>query len=762
MSEGYASHDENNYQHDVDDTPATQESFDEEDSTIGDDASIDAAIAAFDLSSIEATSASVAPQDGVARKKKRSPLEIAAQFLGNFVQTLQWPMQISAYQEFGEEFLRLYSQWYHERQNIKKAEAQGAYKPTACRVNSGFLQPCDRAKGGPAYLSLRNESDAKCTEWSLIRGEFHLRMRTINNRTKRDEYIRLMAYSIWRMARLLLASIEGDFYGPHNLVADMLLIAHNKVFKELCKLDEFISVYKRIHKCVRDPEDPDVMYTRRFGTAAEPPGGVDPSTTSPVASPSQTDATHDMNIIPPTTNGKKTSTLPVSNLFAEETSKAPTTQSVEDVNKQWREKFAMFLAMAADSHNVQKMVDGNKKLAELNDFGNSLIRKEGGITTNVANILAVDERKPPATPKPNKKNPSKPLISPKLIYDRYSKKHRFTRDETAAESEIWGSKLDETMRRQLCQDHCLINSIRPHNFMLPGDKPSSQSKSNEQNTFNYDEDDPTPPAELNKIPLDKIGKAVLELDQHSMHIFYYTVRVFVRQSQTNKTIENITASEEALKKSDSAEKSTKVYFQQPPTPVGPVVQVIVDEATDKAASKKIRKTNNTVDALKKQVEDLHAELKSLRKLHKQKKKRKAAAEPEVTGVKGQGGLNEGAVQTNPISQDIPPAPPQVQAPPKINNPYLHLTKKQKKQRKQPPNLNKGKQQPHETTLNGGRGTGFNNTKKFKSPYHADSGEADVARNEPAGRGRGRGNGNSDGRFPGRGTGPGRGRGRGRH
>ena len=56
----------------------------------------------------------------------------------------------------------------------------------------------------------------------------------------------------------------------------------------------------------------------------------------------------------------------------------------------------MFLAMAADSHNVQKMMDGNKKLAELNDFGNSLIRKEGGITTNVANILAVDERKPPA------------------------------------------------------------------------------------------------------------------------------------------------------------------------------------------------------------------------------------------------------------------------------------------------------------------------------------------------------------------------------
>ena len=143
------------------------------------------------------------------RKKKFSPLKLAVQFLGRFVATLRWDTQSSAYREFGEKFLRLYSQWYNESQSIKNAEALGAYKPSACRVNSAFLQPCERVREGTAYKSLLAKFNAKCEKWSLARGSFHLEVRRMNNEAKREEILELMAFYIYRMASILLSTIEG-------------------------------------------------------------------------------------------------------------------------------------------------------------------------------------------------------------------------------------------------------------------------------------------------------------------------------------------------------------------------------------------------------------------------------------------------------------------------------------------------------------------------------------------------------------------------
>eukprot|EP00956_Cyclotella_meneghiniana_P029094 scaffold69418_cov60-Cyclotella_meneghiniana.AAC.1 len=83
-------------------------------------------------------------------------------------------------------------------------------------------------------------------------------MRNINNDERRLQLLEHAAVSIWRMARILLASIQAMVYDPHNLVADMLLVAHDRVLRELCDLEEFVSIYKRIHKCGREAEDPNV------------------------------------------------------------------------------------------------------------------------------------------------------------------------------------------------------------------------------------------------------------------------------------------------------------------------------------------------------------------------------------------------------------------------------------------------------------------------------------------------------------------------
>ena len=122
---------------------------------------------------------------------------------------------------------------------------------------------------------------------------------------------------------------------------------------------------------------------------------------------------------------------------------------------------------------LQQSTDTNHSIVShpslcLGEWGQDLIEKERGIYSAAAAKLIDDEAelKMPATPSRNMKPPTNRLASPRLIYDHYSKKYRFTRDETCTESEECLKKLDESMKKQLCKDECLINSIRSRLFKL--------------------------------------------------------------------------------------------------------------------------------------------------------------------------------------------------------------------------------------------------------------------------------------------------------
>ena len=248
--------------------------------------STDEQIAKMTLPPVEDTSTSVKPTDSILKaKKKLSPLDRAKQFFGLFVDGLRWDTQKTAYRQFGEEYLRQYSQWYHESQNMKTAEALSAYRPGSCKVNTDFLQPCDRVREGTAYQSLLATADAKCDEWSLERGAMHLKVRRMNNDAAKEALIELVAHSMWRMARILLSTILSEEYDAHNLVADMLILHHQAVLKKLCSLEEFIRLYKKINKCGRDIEDPDVMFARRFGIATESDASITNKDNQTPASP---------------------------------------------------------------------------------------------------------------------------------------------------------------------------------------------------------------------------------------------------------------------------------------------------------------------------------------------------------------------------------------------------------------------------------------------------------------------------------------------
>eukprot|EP00956_Cyclotella_meneghiniana_P041094 scaffold214645_cov20-Cyclotella_meneghiniana.AAC.1 len=86
---------------------------------------------------------------------------------------------------------------------------------------------------------------------------------------------------------------------------------------------------------------------------------------------------------------------------------------------------------------MQKMLESNSKMAELGKLGKDLINKDGGIMANVASHLAESVKPKPPTHSPSAKKPVKKAASPKVIYDSYSRKYRFTREVTAEEMKTW-------------------------------------------------------------------------------------------------------------------------------------------------------------------------------------------------------------------------------------------------------------------------------------------------------------------------------------
>ena len=116
----------------------------------------------------------------------------------------------------------------------------------------------------------------------------------------------------------------------------------------MCSLDIFIAAYKKMNKCGRDIEDPNVMYSRRFSLATELGESINNQVHQNPASPTD-DATRDVNMIPLSTTRKNTN-LPSTNLFGnnekEPTAAVAAPTSLEALHTAYRDKLAMIIAMA--------------------------------------------------------------------------------------------------------------------------------------------------------------------------------------------------------------------------------------------------------------------------------------------------------------------------------------------------------------------------------------------------------------------------------
>ena len=760
MSNEYDSRDDPNDQFDESGSATEQLLTQEGDE---DDSSIDAILATMDLPTVETPSTSVKPQGGVMVKSKRSPLDTAVLHLERFASKLRWSAQHSAYRQFGKIFLQKYANWYHESQSIQQAETQGAYKPQACEVKSTFLLPSERVREGEAYRHLLARANASCDRVTLERGGYHLEMRKINNEGAREMILELAAFSFWRMANTMLATLGAKAYNAHNLVADVLELDHETILKELCGLEEFIKFYKIKHRRSREVEDPDIMYDRRFGSAGEPDVSITDKVTSPPASPSESDAMRNIHSVPPTTGGKSSESLPTSNLF--DTTPTIDASILEKLNRDWSERCALILAACSDSENMKKLKEHNPQLADLGKIGQNLINKEGGIASTIAKKMVDPNTKPPSKPSANQTTPTKrkQLASPKIVFDRYSRKYRFTREETLDESVKRMKKVDETLLKHFCNNLCLINSIRDSNFQLPNEPPPQPTAASLQNvaaqagyaempTFDYGESDApkAPPNEMNKINLDLLGQATGLLRWHCEEIFRVCVRIFKRQCERNHTIDRVSAAEDEAMKAESARATNAVTWseQNKEQPYAKTMDALATDAATKATKKESRKQNNKIDSIDQRITAMQAELRKLKK--EQKKRQRESENTNDPGAKAPGGHNSGA-QTNAQTDDQLTPTPQTQ----LHNPKEEKKKKRRKDQKSVP-------VSQEMQLNRENPSGGNNG---RAPADTNTLQPnDRGSPERAGRGRGgQRNGGGRGEFNNKlkKNGPKSGRGRGR-
>jgi hypothetical protein len=88
---------------------------------------------------------------------KKSPLDTATALVEQYLQTLPFPDQQTAYRHHTVQFLRLYGEYYLESKTILKAQREeSAYCTRNCTLKLNF-QPRDRVAEKPAYLSLKSE-----------------------------------------------------------------------------------------------------------------------------------------------------------------------------------------------------------------------------------------------------------------------------------------------------------------------------------------------------------------------------------------------------------------------------------------------------------------------------------------------------------------------------------------------------------------------------------------------------------------------------
>eukprot|EP00956_Cyclotella_meneghiniana_P033185 scaffold94230_cov76-Cyclotella_meneghiniana.AAC.2 len=132
-----------------------------------------------------------------------------------------------------------------------------------------FKKVLQEAKDGAAKATKTNHAN-------------YLKVVRSANQLWKDDLKEFITLSLPELSNIVLITHNAAEYGAHNLVANVLMMAHQDVLRLWCNLESFVDIYKRVNQCGQIPEDAKTILNRM--TPATKAASADASKTAPVSS----------------------------------------------------------------------------------------------------------------------------------------------------------------------------------------------------------------------------------------------------------------------------------------------------------------------------------------------------------------------------------------------------------------------------------------------------------------------------------------------
>lgn len=188
---------------------------------------------------------------------KKTPLEAARDLANEFLQTLCFASQRSAYERRANEYIELFAEYYCESKNIIRMEKD---RPRPSTKNCGCFfnfQPREGIKEIQAFKNLEGEANGLISTTLNSLGDLYLRGLKLNNGDRKQKLVEILATASADFAPFVLieCGLDSDIE-PHDLVADFLLLHHKELMENKTNrtnIRQFTNTYRKVNNCGHEP-----------------------------------------------------------------------------------------------------------------------------------------------------------------------------------------------------------------------------------------------------------------------------------------------------------------------------------------------------------------------------------------------------------------------------------------------------------------------------------------------------------------------------
>ena len=498
-------------------------------------------------------------------KPKCTPTTAAEEIMDSFLASLRYVPTQNVFRNIGSEFISKFSRYYNESKSILKQSANTSLIPNNYTVVFPFQVP-EKMKDDPGFKKVLQEAKDGAAEATKTNHVNYLKVVRSANQLWKNDLKEFIALSLPEMSNIVLITHNAAEYGAHNLVADVLMIAHQDVLRLWCNLESFVEIYKRVNQCGRIPEDAKTILDRMTPAAKAAPAAA--SKTAPVNSNKSPAAAP----IPPT---------PIL---------APATGNLKDVNAIYGKDEET--SAISDGSSLPGFFNASALLLKMQEqpgvdvkiLLQELAKKEAEAASNQGNLPPTSITAPITAPSEGASVKQAPqILSPlRALRQRETSKLYFSRKYSQEEVEALMGIEEENSQIFRCKRLALLDSIRDDNYVEGSRLASVRSDPKESAAKRLF----TSLEEVEYTPFDH-PQAVQDLLDAALQLFSHTRSAYINQYLYNLTVKDLKKTQVKYSYSTSASQTTNRMATEFNSAHPPTSEKTIDASLDSKLHKKM-------------------------------------------------------------------------------------------------------------------------------------------------------------------------------